>query len=308
MRVSAAKKALRPLGTLVVIALVVGVLGVAGLSHAETGIIRIVIPGALAAPTGTSADGQVTLRIGVGLPVFEVNASGAVIRGPIATATFAQWSDTVPTPDFGPQSTLIVFRLPDGLMVIAAGAVTSNGFDSTFTATAPYQTLSGAWDMTTGSNPADALVMFRYDTNPHIKQTGLVRFVAGDALTSLVTKSIPAVASVDALRNVPIFDVANNAKAASLGNLKGHSAYNIAGHASESVELRAIRLRNANLYLLYGCAAPNPTSSIGCLVGGTGFATHLSGPVGQIPGATAKATISGVADSDLVVEMSVENP
>ena len=307
--VKAVSSSRRPLGTLVVIALVVGLLGVVGPSHAETGIVRIVIPGALAAPTGTSADGQVTLRIGVGLPVFEVNASGAVLRGPIATATFAQWSDTVLTPNFGPPSTLMVFRLPDGSMVIAAGALTSNGFmDTTFSATAPYETLSGAWDITTGATPADARVTFTYDTNPHIKSTGLARFVAGGALTSVVTKPIPAVASVDALRNVPVFDVANNAKAAALGELAGHSAYNIAGHAAEFVELRTIHLLNANLFLLYGCAFPNPSSGIACLVGGTGFATHISGPLGQIAGTFRKGTISGVTDADLVLEMNVSLP
>jgi hypothetical protein len=294
--------------TLAVLALVVGVLGVAGLSHAETGIVRIVIPGALSAPTGTSADGQVTLRIGVGLSVFEVNAAGMVIGGPIATVTFAQWSDTVLTPDIGPQSTLMVFRLPDGLMVIAAGVGTPNGVATTFSATAPYQALTGQWEMTTGSTPAEALVTFAYDTNSHIKQKAFLQFVAGDALTSVATKTIPGVASVNALRNVPFFEVVNHAKGASLGVLAGHSAHDIAGHASEVIELRTIRLRNANLYLLYGCAAPNPTSGVGCLVGGTGFSTHLSGPVGQIPGATAKAAISGVADSDLVVEMQAENP
>jgi hypothetical protein len=283
------------------------VLGVAGRSDAETGIVRIAIAGALAAPTGTSADGQVTLRIGVGLPVFLVNNSG-VVGDFVATATFAQWSDTVPTPDFGPASTLMVFRLPDGLMVIAAGVATPNGLAATFTATAPYQALTGGWDMVPGPTPADALVTFTYDTNPHIKETGLLRFVAGGALNSLVTKSIPAVASVDTLRNVPVFDVANNAKAGSAGNLVGYTAYNIAGHASEFVELRAIHMRTANLYLLYGCAFPNPSSGIVCLVGGTGFATHLSGQVSEIAGTSRKGTISGVVDADLVLELNAQFP
>ena len=301
MSVSATKKVM-------VIALVLGALGIAGLSHADTGTFRILIPGAFAAPTGTSGDGQVTLRIGVGLPVFEVSATGAVGGGSIATATFAQWSDTVLTPDLGLQSTLMVFRLPDGFMAIAAGAATPNGLATSFSATAPYQALTGAWDIATGPTPSDALVTFTYDTNSHIKQSALVRFVAGGALTSVVTKPIPALASVDALRNVAVFDVANNAKAASLGNLAGHTASNIAGHASEFVALRAIRLISANLYVLYGCAFPNPTSGIACLVGGTGFATHLSGQASEIAGTLRKATIAGVVDADLVLEINASLP
>src|SRR5712691_2546138 len=292
----------------VVVALVAGVLGVAGPSHADTGIFRIVISGALAAPSGTSADGQVTLRIGVGLPVFQVNAAGAPVGGSIATATFAQWTDTVLTPDIGAQSTLMVFRLPDGLMVTAAGVATPNGLATSFSATAPFQALTGAWDITTGPTPSDALVTFAFDTNTHIKQNGLLRFVAVGGLSGLVTKSIPAVASVDAVRNIPVFDVQNNAKGVSVGNLAGHSAYNITGHASEFVDLRVIRMVQANLYLLYGCAFPTPTTGLACLVGGTGFATHLSGRVSQIAGALRKATISGVTDADLVLELDAQFP
>lgn len=298
----------RFLGTLAVIALVAGVLGVAGPVRADTGVIRITIIGALAAPTGTSGDGQVTLRLGVGLPVFQVNASGAVFGGPIATATFAQWSDTVLTPQFDPQSTLMVFRLPDGLMVIATGVATPNGLAATFSATAPYQALTGGWDLVPGPTAADALVTFTYDTNLHIKESSLVRFVAGGVFASLVTKVIPSLASVDALRNIPVFDVANNAKGGSLGDLVSHSAYNIAGQASESVQLRAIHLRAANLYLLYGCASATPGAGVTCLVGGTGFATHLSGLVGEVVGTVAKTTISGVVDADLVVEVHAQAP
>jgi hypothetical protein len=291
-----------------VIALVAGVLGVAGPSHADTGIIRILIPGAFASPSGTSADGQVALRIGVGLPVFQVNTAGAPVGGSIATATFAQWTDTVLTPDIGTQSTLMVFRLPDGLMVTAAGVATPNGLATSFSATAPFQALTGAWDLTTGPTPSDALVTFAYDTNTHIKETGLLRFVAVGGLSGLVTKSIPALASVDAVRNVPVFDVQNNAKGTSVGNLAGHSAYNITGHTSEFVDLRVIRMVQANLSLLYGCAFPTPTTGIACLVGGTGFATHLSGRVTQVAGALRKNTISGVTDADLVLELDAQFP
>ena len=294
--------------TLVVIALTTGVLGFAPLAQADTGVIRVVIPGAFAAPIGTSADGQVTLQIGVGLPVFLANAAGAPTGGSTASVTFAEWTDTVVTPDFGAVSFLMVFRLPDGLMVIAAAVATPNGFATSFSATPPYETLIGGWDIAFGPTTADALVTFTYDTNTHIKQSGLVRFVAGNALTSVATKSIPTVASVDVLRNIQVFGVSNDAKDGALGFLTGHTASNITGHTSEVVQLRAVRLQAANLYLLYGCAFPTPASGLTCLVGGTGFATHLSGTAHEIAGNLRKATISGVVDADLVLEVDASLP
>jgi hypothetical protein len=291
-----------------IIALITGVLGFAPLAQADTGVIRVVIPGAFAAPSGTSADGQVTLQIGVGLPVFLATATGAPTGGSIASVTFAEWTDTVLTPDFGAVSFLMVFRLPGGLMVIAAAVATPNGFATSFSATPPYETLIGGWDIAFGPTTADALVTFTYDTNTHVKQTGLVRFVAGNALTSVVTKSIPTVASVDALRNIQVLGVSNDAKGGALGFMTGHTASNITGHTSEVVQLRAVRLQAANLYLVYGCAFPTPTSGLTCLVGGTGFATHLSGTVNEIAGMFRKSTITGVVDADLVLEMNLSSP
>ena len=293
---------------LTVIAIVFGVLGVFGPAQAEDGTFRLLIRGAFGAPTGTSADTQVSLRIGVGLPVFNVNAAGAPVGGSLATATFAQWSDTVPTSNFFSQSFLMIFRQPSGFMAVAAGATTPNGLASTFSATAHYQNLNGGFDIVAGTNPADALVTFNYDTNPHIKHNESVRLVAGNALGSVATKAIPGVANVDSLRSVPIFVVANNAKDIQIGTLKGHNASGIVGQVSEFVELRAIYLNLANLYVLYGCAAPTATSGVVCLIGGNGFATHLSGPVAQIAGNLRKATISGVVDADLVIEVAASLP
>jgi hypothetical protein len=284
------------------------VFGAIGPARADTGTIRIQIPGALASPSATSADGQVTLQVGVGLPVFQVNAAGAPVGGSIATVTFVRWTDTVLTPDIGTLSTLMVFRLPDGLMVIAAGVQTPDGLATSFSATSPFSSLTGNWDITIGQTPNDALVTFTYDTNSHIKETGLLRFVAVNGLSAIQTKSIPAVGSVDAVRNVPVFDVtANNAKGVSIGNLAGHTASSIVGHPGEFVELKVIRMIQANLYLLYGCAAPTG-SGVTCLVGATGFATHLSGQIGEIPGSLRKDVISGVTDADLVIELNAQFP
>lgn len=303
--IGATKKAVGSLA----VALVALVLGVAGPSHAVTGTFRILIPSAFTAPTGTSADGQVTLQIGVGLPVFEVNAAGAAVGGSIATVTFARWSDTVVSPNFGPLSTLMAFRLSDGLMVMATGVATlTQGLVSAFSATAPFHALSGNWHITTGTNPADALVTFTYNIPDHIKESASLSFVAGNALTAVVTKSIPGVASVDVLRNNPLFGVVSDAKGGPVGTVIGYTASNITDHLSELVQLRAIHLPNANLHLLFGCAAPNPSAGITCLLGGTGFATNLSGDVIQIPGSVAKATISGVVDADLVFDLEAVLP
>jgi hypothetical protein len=240
--------------------------------------------------------------------VFQVNAAGAPVGGSIATVTFTRWIDTVLTPDVGSQSFLMVFRLPDGLMVIAGGVQTPDGLVTSFSATPPFSSLTGNWDINVGQTANDALVTFTYDTNPHIKETGLLRFVAVNGLSSIQTKSIPAVGSVDAVRNVPVFDVtANNAKGVSIGNLAGHTASNIAGHVGEFVELKVLRLIQANLYLLYGCAAP-AGSGVTCLVGGTGFATHLSGQIAEIPGSLRKDVIAGVTDADLVIEFNAQLP
>ena len=276
--------------------------GVVGTSRAATGVLRVSISGALAAPIGASADGQLTLRLGVGLPVFLVSDGGAVIAGSIATATFAQWSDTMPTTDFGSASTLIVFRLTGGFMVVAAGVATPGGFATTFSATAPAQTLSGTWTMAAGPSPSDAVVTFTYDTNPDIRFSGLARFVAGGALTSVVTKPIPGVASVDVLRDVPVLEVAGDAKGGPVGNLASHSAYNVAGHPSELVDLRVIELSDGRPFLLYGCAFPSPTQGIACLVGATDPAAHLSGQISQLAGMFS--SIVGVTPADLVLNLT----
>jgi hypothetical protein len=292
----------------VMFALVIGVLGGVGNAHADTGTIRITIPGALAAPIGTSADGQVNFQIGVGLPVFLANASGAAVGGSFATATFARWLDSAPSTDFGAESIMMVFRLSDGFMAIATGTATVRGFVTTFSATPPYQTISGEWHIMTGPGATDVLVDFTFDTNSHIKNGGMNSFVAAGAATSVVTKSIPGVANVDVLKNIPVSAVVNNAKDGSVGTLASHGASGIVGHLSEVIELRTIDAPNAVLFVLYGCAAPTPSSPVVCLVGGTGFATHLSGTINEVAGSIRKTTISGVTDADLVLDLNAALP
>jgi hypothetical protein len=286
----------------VAFALAVAVLGGVGEAHADPGSIRITIPGALASPIGTSADGQINFQIGVGLPVFLVNASGAPVGGSIATATFARWLDSAPSTGFGAESIMMVFRLSGGLMAIATGTATARGFVTTFSVTQPYDTISGEWHITTGAAATDVLVQFDFDTNPHIKNGGVANFVAGGAASSVVTKTIPGVATVDLLKNIPVSAVLNNAKDGSVGLLASHGASAIVGQTPERIELRTIDAPNAQLYVLYGCAAPTQSSALACLVGGTGFAAHLSGTVNEVAGSSLKTTISGVTDADIVLD------
>lgn len=281
------------------------VLGAVGAGRAETGDLQILIGGALSAPTGMSSDTQITVRVGVNRPVFVVSG-GAVVPGTIATATFAQWTDTMPSTGFGTTSTLMVFRLAGGVMVIAAGVATPGGFLTTFSATAPVQTLSGTWSMTNGAGVAggsasDALVTFTYDTNPVIAHSGAVAFVGDNLLTMLATKVIAGVAAVDILRNIPVLAVVGNVQGVQIGRLMGHSVYNIVGGSSEFVELRAIDL-GGGTYLIYGCAFPTPTSSIACRVGGSGAVSHLSGTMDQTAGQFS--SIVGVTPSDQVLRLT----
>jgi hypothetical protein len=292
-------------GASVALVVLVATLGFAPPSLADTGVIRVMIAGAFNSPAGTSGDAQIILRIGVGLPVFLVSGT-TVVPGSLGTATFAQWNDTLPSPGFGPSSHLMVFRLGGSFMVVAGGVATPGGFVTTFSATPPAQTLSGTWTMTTGAGLTgatanDAVVTFAYDTNPSIAISGSVTFVAGGAVTALTTKSIPALGNVDVLRNIPVFQVVGNAKDGQVATLMSHSAYGIVGHTDlDFLELKAINV-GGGLYLLYGCAFPDPASSIACLVGGTGSVAHLSGTVSQLAGTLAKTTIAGVEDADLAL-------
>ena len=289
----------------VVLLVLAGVLGIARASLAATGVVRVLIAGALAAPMGTSADGQITLRVGVGRPVFLVNGN-TVTPGSVGTATFAQWTDTMPTTGFGSTSNLMVFRLGGGFTIMAGGAATPSGFVTTFSATAPAQTLSGTWSLASGltvngGSGADAVVTLTYDTNPIITLSGSVSFVADGAVASLTTKPIPAFANVDVLRNISVFQVVNNAKGAQVGTLASHSAYGIAGGGSEFLELKTIDF-GSGVYLQYGCAFPTAVSGIACLVGATGSAAHLSGTVFQLAGMFS--SITGVHIPDLVLNLT----
>ena len=254
---------------------------------------------------GKGSIGFGSSRIGIGLSVSLV-VGGAVVPGPIGTATFAQWTDTLPTTGFGSSSTLMVFHLGGSFMAVAGGVATPGGFVTTFSATPPAQTFSGTWTMTTGSGvtgagATDAVVTFAFDTNPSNTISGTVAFVAGGAVASLTTKPLPAFGNVDVLRNIPVFQVVNNAKGAQNGMLMSHSAYGIVGHTGfDFLELKAVDF--GGLYLLYGCAFPEAASGIACLVGATGPAAHLSGTVFQLAGMFS--SITGVIPVDLVLRLT----
>lgn len=294
----------RRLGIVCAVLALASVLGIAVTAHAATGVLRVMISGALAAPSGTSGDGQVTLRLGAGLPVFLVSDGGAVIAGSIATATFAQWSDTVPTPGFGPAKTLMVFRLPGGVMVVAGAISTPGGPVTTFSATSPVETISGTWTMTSGMSPSDAVVTFSFDTNPSNTISGVVRFVADGYLPAVVHKTIPGMASVDVQRNIPVRGVADNTVGPPVGTLVSYSAYQVPGHPSEFVALTAVNL--GGVYVVYACAFPQLPGGIACPIGGAGPAAHLSGNVSEVAGqffTSPPNAIAGVDTNDLVITL-----
>ena len=299
----------RLVGSIVAIVLLAGLLPLVSTSQADTGVVRAMIAGALASPIGTSGDGQITLRIGVSLPVSLVS-DGAVVPGTIGTATFAQWSDTMPSAGFGPSSTLMVFRLGGGLTLVAGGIATPSGLVTTFSATVPLDTLSGTWTLAggtgvTGAGADDAVVTFTFDTNPHITVSGVVSFVASGVLSSGVNKSIPGVASVGVVRNVPVFEVVGNAKGAHVGTVTTYSASNIVGHASETVNLNAIDF-GGGVFVLSGCVFPDSLTA--CLVGATGPAAHLSGRVASFPGESSIGVIAGVTVSDVILRLTGSLP
>lgn len=292
----------------IILAIVLGsVSGIVGTAYASKGLVEAVIAGALASPTGTSGDGQITLRVGANLPVSLVSG-GAVVPGPIGTATFVQWSDTTPSAGFGPSSTLMVFRLTGGPMVVAGGIATPGGFVTTFSVTEPFETVSGTWTITpgaaaavTGAGAADVVISVSFDTNPSNTISGSVRFVADGLLPSVSTKPIPGLATVDVLRNIPVRDVANDVVGPQSGTLASYSAYDLVGHPSEFVELNAINF--GGVYVLYACAFPQLPGGIACLVGGVDPVAHLSGLISETAGQFLSSTIAGVDDTDLVLTL-----
>jgi hypothetical protein len=287
------------------------VVGLAGPALGETGTVRVAISNALVSPQGTSGDGQISLQLGIGLPVFLVGGGGAVIGGSIATATFARWQDAAPPPGLSSPSVLIVLHLPGGVLLTAAAVQTSGGRVSTFSATTPAQTLSGTWTLTDGSSVPgaglyDAVVTFTFDTNPNNTIAGLVRLVARDLLSSLSTKIVQGVASVDLARDVPVASVVDDAVGPTVATLTSYLVGNVVGGSGlDYVEIVAIRA--GDTVLLYACAFPDAVASLACLLGGNGPLAHLSGSVSRTAG-TYIDDIDGVADQDLVLDLSASLP
>lgn len=254
---------LRLLRVVVVVAVVLGsLLGGVGSSQAAIGVVRVVIAGALSSPTGASGDGQITLRVGTNRPVSLVE-SGAIVPGPIGTATLVRWTDTTPSAGFGAPADLMVFRFGGGFMVVAGGIATPGGPVTTFSATDPVETLSGTWTMTggagsgvAGATASDAVVTFTSDTNPTNTISGLARFVADGLLPAVANKSIPGVASVSVVRNIPVRDIVNNAVVApQTGMLTSYSVFSVTGAPSEFAALTAINF--GGVYVLYSLCVPS---------------------------------------------------
>lgn len=294
-----------------VVAMLVGLLGNAGASAANTGVLQIVVSGALALPLGFSTDGEIGLGLGLNLPVSLVS-NGQVVPGTIGTATVAIWSDTKPTAGFGSPAVLVTFRVGGNILVVAGGIVTPSGFITTFSATNPVASLSGTWTATSaatagiqGAGPGDALVTFTFDTNDHNSIFGDVKFVAQNLLGSILPKPIPGRATVNVIRDVPVLAVVGNAVDGRLGTLTSYSVANPVGAPSEFVSLTAINFNG--VVLLYGCGFPTLPGGIECRAGGGPPVTHLSGRVTETAAASV-SDISGLGSLDLLLDLNGSLP
>jgi hypothetical protein len=294
----------RLVGTGLAIVLLGIVLGITGTSQASTGVVQVVIAGALASPTASTSDSEITLQLGVGLPVSLVS-SGAVVPGSAGTATFALWSDSTPSAGLGPVTRLMVFRLGGGVMIVAGGITTPGGLVTTFSATQPFETLSGTWTVTggagsgvAGAGASDAVVTFTFDTNPSNTVNGFVPFVAGGWISSLLAKPVSGLATLQVARNVPVFAIIDNVVGPKAGTLTTYTVIDVIGPVSESAELSAIDF--GGVFVLYACAAPDSSTDLACPIGGSGSASHLSGRISRSAGQFV-TDITGVNDSDLVI-------
>lgn len=265
-----------------------GVFGMAGSSCADTGTVRAMIGGALASPTGTSADGQLTVRMGVTRPVSLVT-DGGVVAGSIGTATFAQWTNS--STSAGPTTHhLMVFHLGGGWMIVAAGTTTPAGVLTTFSSTAPFERLSGSWALTsgvgvTGAGADDALVTFAFDTNPGPPVLSS-RLLTGDL--GVYVEAVEPPVALDTLGvsgGTHRLNLDENGRR--VGTLTSYTAaHELAGGTFEPVELGAVDFEDG-VVMLFGCARPEGTASLVCLVGGASTAaagssiSHLSGRVHQ---------------------------
>jgi hypothetical protein len=292
--------------------LVAGVLGIARPSEAVTGVVQVAVVGALAAPSGTTGDTYINLRVGRNLAVLGVGG-GAVVPGAIGAATFAQWTDTLPTTGFGSLYQLFVIRVGGGLMFVAAGVSTPGGFVTTFSATDPIQTLSGTWTMTTGAGvtgagAGDAVLTFTFDSNSSNTFSGFVRFVGAGMVPAPLGQVVQGVGTVGVARNVPLSIVAGGAKGPRIGTLTTYSVGDIPGGTGfDFVSLTAIDFDG--VYLVYGAAFPGPATGIERPAGGSGPLAHLSGDISEAAGQFFTDPlypanfISGVTVSDLVISL-----
>jgi hypothetical protein len=268
-------------------------------SRADVGSVQVRIAGALVAPTGTTADEEVTLRVGVNLPVSLVSG-GAVVAGTVATATFVRVTDTVPTTGFGPHADVILLRLGGGFMLTASRIDRPGGVVSAFSATQPGGTLSGTWTLTSGAGligatSDDAVVTFTFDTNPSNSIAAVVRFAAIGVFPQTV-KPVLGVASLTASRNIPVHDfvstaagLAADAVGSRVGTRTAYFVFDIAADPYEYVELSVIDF--GGVYLLSPCAYTAVGGEYECLAGATDPVARLSGTMdttggGFVPGLT----------------------
>ena len=294
----------------VMVVTMVGTL-LAGAGAPEAASVQLVIAGALSAPSGTSQDGQITLRAGVGLSVLLVNG-GAVVPGSVGTATAVRWSDTTPTSGFTSPADLIVLHF-GSLMVVAAGINTPGGPVTTFSATPPFDGLSGTWTLAagpgsgvSGAGAGDAVLTFNFEVSPvNPQQAQLMLYYT--LLTSL-SKPVQGVGTAGVNRNVPVYLIASDQVGPPIGTMTYYDVSSIPGHAgTDFAGITAINV--GGFYVLYACAFPDAVTGIACLVGGNGPVARLSGHADVLAGQfVTPGHPYGVTIYDQLVTLTVSLP
>jgi hypothetical protein len=291
--------------------------------HADTGTLQLLIAGALNSPSGLTQDNELTLRAGPDLPVFLVSG-GAILAGPIATAAFVQWTDTKPPAGFGPDIKLVVFRFEGGLTLLAASIATPGGPVTTFSGSAPVETLTGTWTMTTGAGITgatanDAVLSLNFDTNPSNTIQVALTLVAKDMFPQAY-RSVPAIpggGAVLATRNAPLHATVAAAGDGTvtvsalpsvgpqIGVLSSYGAFfdqHPQVDSSQYTEVTALHV--GDVYLLYACANIDYTDFPPCRVGATTPLGHLSGTATN----QGYSGVQGATQYDLVEVFDLSHP
>ena len=247
-----------------------------------------------------------------------------MVAGPIAAAAFVQWTDTQPTTGFGPAVTLVVLRLDGGVRLLAASIDTPGGPLTTLSGTAPVDTLTGTWTMTsgagiTGATANDAVLTLNFDTNPNNTIQLEAMFVATNVFP-IPLRPVPAIpggGSVLVARNAPLHTVVPAATDAAvspdalpvvgpqIGILTSYGAFFDMDPVEDSYQFAEVTgLKAGDIYLLYACAYLSPDELPACRVGARNPLGHLSGVARNV----GPSSVQGATQNDLIVDFDFSHP